>query len=109
MDHTWVQQQVEQGTLNEFQAQRHPYSGVLTRALGTEEDVGVDVYEGATRPGDVFLLCSDGLTAVLLDDDIAELLVAPTGLDARCQALVDAANDGGGPDNITVVLVAIEG
>lgn len=107
VDHTWVQQQVELGSLTESQARHHPWSSMLTRALGIEHEVEVDVMEGDTAPGDVFLLCSDGLTAVLTDDDIADTLRAPTPLDTRGQALIDAALDGGGPDNITVVLVEV--
>ncbi len=108
VDHTWVQEQVEKGVLNEFEAREHPYSSVLTRALGTESGVDVDVYDGAYEPGELFLLCSDGLTAVLTDDDIADLLQAPGPIDARADALIEAANAGGGPDNITVVLVSTE-
>lgn len=107
VDHTWVQQQVELGSLNEAQARHHPWSSMLTRALGTEQEVEVDVMEGDTAPGDVFLLCSDGLTAVLTDEDIADTLRAPTPLDNRGQALIDAALNGGGPDNITVVLAQV--
>lgn len=108
VDHTWVQEQVEMGVLSPMEARRHPWSSVLTRALGTEADVDVDVIEGSAQPGDLFLLCSDGLTAVLTDDDLADILGAPTSLETRGQALIDAANAGGGPDNITLVLVQVD-
>ncbi|MEJ2187718.1 MAG: hypothetical protein P8Z36_17655 [Gemmatimonadota bacterium] len=74
--------------------------------LGTVDDVRVDLIDGDARPGDVFLLCSDGLTAVLDDTALRVVLSRPDSLDERADALVRAALEGGGPDNITVVLVA---
>ncbi len=106
VDHTWVHEQVRKGVLTEEGARRHPFASVLTRVLGTEQDVLVDVIDGDTRPGDVFLLCSDGLTAVLDDTTLRLVLSRPDSLDARAAALIRAALDAGGPDNITVVLVA---
>jgi protein phosphatase len=106
-DHTWVQEQVDQGILTEAAARVHPYSSVLTQALGTTGDVEPDTFSGDALPGDLFLLCSDGLMAVLDDADIAQVLGAETSLEVRGKGLVDAANAGGGPDNITVVLVRV--
>lgn len=106
VDHTWVHEQVERGALGEEEARRHPFSNVLTRVLGTVDDVRVDLIDGDARPGDVFLLCSDGLTAVLDDMALRVVLSRPDSLDERADALVRAALEGGGPDNITVVLVA---
>lgn len=107
-DHTWVREQVSAGLLSETQALRHPFRSVVTRALGGDEDVVVDVKELDPSPGDLYLLCSDGLTAVLGDDEICALLEAREPLPTLCRRLVDAANERGGPDNITVILVAVE-
>lgn len=107
VDHTWVQQQVDAGQLTESQARVHPFSSILTRALGTSIHVDVDALEVALRPGDLLLLCSDGLTAMLEDDEIRSLLASAAPPAALATRLIDAANARGGVDNITVVLVRI--
>ncbi len=109
-DQTWVQEQVDAGTLSAERARNHPFASILTGALGIEDrDVEVEVLEPEVEPGDTFLLCSDGLIARLEDDDILAVLQAhPDDLDAAAHALVDAANEAGGPDNITVALVRAE-
>lgn len=106
-DQTWVQEQVEAGTISRERARTHPFSSVLTGALGTEDqDFDVQVLEPVCEPGDTFLLCSDGLNARLTDPEILTVLQAHAhDLDAAAHALVDAANEAGGPDNITVALV----
>jgi len=84
---------------------------VVTRALGGETDVAVDVREIEVHPGDLYLLCSDGLTSMLGDGDIRERLGAGdggSGLHEICRGLVDETNSRGGIDNVTVVLLAIE-
>lgn len=107
-DHTVVQQQVDRGALTPEQAREHPLSHILTRALGTEENVEADSYGDAVRPGDIFLLCSDGLSGMLSDDRINEILATPTDeLQEIADALVDAANDAGGLDNVTAVVVKV--
>ena len=107
-DHTLVQQQVEEGRLTTEQARSHPLSHILTRALGTEVRVHVDIYEGEARAGDVFLLCSDGLTGMLSDEDIAEILRSNgQDIEAAAEALIGAANAAGGQDNITALLVRV--
>ncbi len=107
-DHTVVQQQVDRGALTPEQAREHPLSHILTRALGTEEDVEADTYDDEVNPGDLFLLCSDGLSGMLSDDRIYEILSAPTDdLQSIADALIDAANDGGGLDNVTAVVVKV--
>ncbi|MGH7482928.1 MAG: Stp1/IreP family PP2C-type Ser/Thr phosphatase [Longimicrobiales bacterium] len=108
-DHTWVQQQVDEGMLTPYQARRHPFGNVLTRALGTDAGVDVDSLDTELRAGDLLLLCSDGLTTMLSDGDIAAILRDANGLGAAAEALVEEANARGGIDNITVVLVRIEG
>ena len=98
------------GRLSPEEAESHPQRSVITRALGTEPDVDVDTFTIQAEPGDLYLLCSDGLTDMVSPREIQSLLVARTDdLDAAARALVDAANAGGGEDNITVVLFQIAG
>lgn len=105
-DHTWVGQQVSAGELTADEARIHPFRNVVTRALGGEANLVVDVDTHPVRSGDLFLLCSDGLSGVLADHEIAEILDGDATLDGCCANLIDAANARGGPDNVTVVLVA---
>ena len=107
-DHTWVNEQVVAGYLSEEQARAHPLKNVVTRALGGEADVLVDVREFPVEVGDMFLLCSDGLTTMLSDAEIEERLKSGAPPDQICRALVRDANARGGLDNITVVLVTAE-
>ncbi|HXO21311.1 MAG TPA: Stp1/IreP family PP2C-type Ser/Thr phosphatase [Thermoanaerobaculia bacterium] len=107
-DHTWVHEQVMAGFLSKEQARSHPLKNVVTRALGGESDVLVDVREVEVKPGDLYLLCSDGLTSMLGDADIRERLASGRGLHEICRQLVGDANARGGIDNVTVVLLAIE-
>jgi len=107
-DHTWVNEQVVAGYLSEEQARAHPLKNVVTRALGGEADVLVDVKEFGIEPGDIFLLCSDGLTTMLADADIEERLKSGAPPDQICRSLVRDANARGGLDNVTVVLVSAE-
>ncbi len=107
-DHTWVNEQVVAGYLSEEQARAHPLKNVVTRALGGEADVLVDVREFAIEAGDMFLLCSDGLTTMLSDTQIEERLKSGGPPDQICRALVRDANSRGGLDNVTVVLVSAE-
>jgi len=107
-DHTWVNEQVVAGYLSEEQAKSHPLKNVVTRALGGDSEVVVDVIETEARPGDVFLLCSDGLTTMLSDEEIHERLVADGSLEEICQRLIHDANARGGFDNITVVVLEVD-
>jgi PPM family protein phosphatase len=104
-DHSLVAELVRSGRLTEEEAESHPHRSVITRALGTEPDVEVDAIAVEPRPGDIFLLCSDGLTTMVDDATILELVEDNRErLDEAVRALVDAANNAGGEDNITVVL-----
>ncbi|MFN3200729.1 MAG: Stp1/IreP family PP2C-type Ser/Thr phosphatase [Bradymonadia bacterium] len=85
-----------------------PYKHVIVRALGKEEDVEVDVWMGGVEAGDVFLLCSDGLSGMITDAQISEILSAHNEPEAACDMLVEAANTAGGKDNITTVVVRVE-
>jgi serine/threonine protein phosphatase PrpC len=106
-DQTWVQEQVDAGTITADNARTHPFSSILTGALGIDgEELDIEVLEPECEPGDTFLLCSDGLIARLDDGQLQAVLeVHHQDLDAAARALVAAANEAGGPDNITVALV----
>jgi len=104
-DHTWVHEQVSAGLLSEDDAKMHPFRSVVTRAVGGGQEVSVDIIPLEVEAGDRLLLCSDGLNAVLSDDEIKLRIQRRESLEAICQELIDAANAGGGPDNITVVLL----
>jgi protein phosphatase len=107
-DHSLVQELVESGRLSPEEADHHPQRSVITRVLGTDPDVDVDTLTVETRPGDLFLLCSDGLTAMVDDDEILRALETWRGdLEGALRKLVDAANRGGGDDNITAVVFEI--
>jgi PPM family protein phosphatase len=107
-DHTWVNEQVVAGFLSKEQARSHPLKNVVTRALGGESEVVVDVRELEVKPGDLYLLCSDGLTGMLSDADIRERLSSGRDLHEICRSLVNDSNARGGIDNVTVVLLKIE-
>jgi len=107
-DHTWVNEQVVAGFLSEEQARVHPLKNVVTRALGGDAEVEVDVREWRVSPGDLYLLCSDGLTTMLNDHEILDRLRAPGRLEEVCGRLVQDANRRGGFDNVSVVLLRLE-
>jgi protein phosphatase len=105
-DHSWVNEQQRKGTLSREQARTHPFRNVVTRALGGKEKVEVDLLELELKHGDLFLLCSDGLSSLVDDKTILETLVASREtLDETCGKLVSQANAHGGDDNATVILV----
>jgi len=107
-DHSLVEEMRRRGQITEAQAEDHPQRSIITRALGPEPEVQVDVQSVPSEPGDLFMLCSDGLTTMLGDERIKELLIGSTTLDAATRALVDEANRAGGRDNITVILFQVE-
>jgi protein phosphatase len=107
-DHSLVAELVRSGKLSPEEAEGHPQRSVITRALGTDPDVDVDTFSVETKPGDLFLLCSDGLTSMVDDETILrEIERNRPNLGAAAKALVRAANKGGGEDNITVVFFEI--
>ncbi len=108
-DHTLVARMVQEGKLTPEQAEVHPQRSILTRALGAEPEVDVDSLEITLVPGDRLLLCSDGLSSVIGEERIRELLAGSEDLDRACRLLIDEANAKGGPDNITVVVVEMTG
>ncbi len=107
-DHSLVEELVREGRLTEDQAAVHPQRSIITRALGVEHDVEVDVYAIVLRPGDRLLLCSDGLTTMLRATDIAAVLRREPDPARAANLLVDAANDAGGEDNITTLVIDVE-
>ena len=104
-DHSLVGELVRSGRLTEDEAAVHPHRSVITRALGTDADVEVDTLTLEAAPGDLVLLCSDGLSAMVRDEEIVRLLGSADGAPREsAEALVSAANAAGGEDNVTVVL-----
>ena len=107
-DHSLVAELVRRGELSASDAEVHPQRSVITRALGTDPDVDVDAFTVHPEAGDIYLLCSDGLSDMVAGEGIEEVLLANRGdLDDAAKALVRAANRGGGDDNITAVLFEI--
>jgi len=108
-DHTLVQALIDQGKLDEASAAVHPQRSVITRALGPEPAVEVDTQSVRLRDGDMFLLCSDGLTGMVDEETLGRIVSGSEGLREAGERLIDAANAAGGRDNITVVLFRVEG
>jgi serine/threonine protein phosphatase PrpC len=107
-DHSYVQEQVDAGLLTPEQARVHPYSNVITRCVGANQDVIPDTYSGDLLAGDVVLLASDGLTGMLEDEHIHKILEAPGGPQEWVDAMINDANRRGGLDNITAIIVKID-
>jgi PPM family protein phosphatase len=108
-DHSWVEEQVRAGTMSPSAARQHPWRNVVTRALSGGEDPEVDVTEIDPQPGDRYLLCSDGLFSVVGDLEITTILGdAQRSLEEIAVALIAAANAGGGPDNITALVLEVD-
>jgi protein phosphatase len=107
-DHSLVDELVRQGKLTEEQAAEHPQRSIITRALGPEPNVEVDTWTYPVRAGDVLLLCSDGLTSMVPEERIAEILGSAETLEQAGSRLIEGANEAGGRDNITVVLFRLE-
>src|SRR5437764_10352393 len=105
-DHSWVFEQVQAGMLTEAEAEKHPLRNVITRALGGALSVNPDASEIDSRPGDVYLLCSDGLTGMVPEEEILKLVTENADdLETACRQLIDTANERGGLDNVTTILV----
>ena len=108
-DHSYVQEQVDAGLLTPEQARYHPYSNVITRCVGASESVEADIYQGEMKPGDVFLLASDGLTGMVDDRRLQAMLLARSGPGRIVDALIAEANGRGGLDNITAIVIQVVG
>jgi protein phosphatase len=106
-DHSYVQEQVDAGFLTPEQARYHPYSNVITRCVGASPEVEPDSYRGEVKPGDVFLVASDGLTGMVDDRRLQALLLSRVTPDRKVHQLIYEANGRGGLDNITAIVVEI--
>ncbi len=107
-DHSYVQEQVDAGRLTPEEARVHPYANVITRCVGSSGDVVPDLYIGTLEAGDLVLLASDGLTGMVEDEDLQEILEKGSSLEERVDRLIEEANRRGGLDNITVILVQVD-
>ena len=106
-DHSWVEEQMRAGLLTAEAAREHPWRNIVTRALSGATDLDVDVAEVKLELGDRLLLCSDGLSTVLTDQEIVEVVSTAEDLQVGCDELVSRANAGGGPDNVTTLLLDV--
>jgi protein phosphatase len=107
-DHSWVGEQVRAGVMTETDARRHPWRNVVTRALSGGDDPEVEVAEIDIRQGDRLLICSDGLSSVVSMDKLEAIFKKGESLEKTCQLFIDAANQAGGPDNITVAALQVD-
>ena len=107
-DHSYVQEQVDAGYLTPEQARTHPYANVITRCVGASGDVMPDIFSGTARPGDVFLLASDGLTGMIEDDGLQAILQTQGTPERWVDRMVAEANRRGGLDNITAIIVQVD-
>lgn len=104
-DHSLLQEQLEAGLITPDQAKVASHKNLVTRALGVEESVQVDVTEHVPMLGDIYVMCSDGLSDMVDDEDLAKLMQSRSSLHERAATLIRAANDAGGRDNISVILI----
>ena len=107
-DHSYVQEQVDLGNLTPEQARYHPYSNVITRCVGASPEVEPDLYSGEARNGDIFLVASDGLTGMVDDRRLAQLLMSRAEPIRKVESLISEANGRGGLDNITAIVVHVD-
>ena len=106
-DHSWIQAQIDEGLLTPAEAQRSPLRNIILRAIGTENSLAVDLLSGKSMPGDLYLLCSDGLTSMIDDLIIQEVLSRPLDLSKKVDHLIERSKTAGGYDNITVILCEV--
>jgi protein phosphatase len=108
-DHSLVQEQVDRGLITAAEARHHPHRHVIARAVGVDGKLDVDLVKGELLPGDCILLCSDGLTDMVDDPSIRDVLARPLDLSQKVEALIGLARAAGGHDNITAVLCTLAG
>ncbi len=106
-DHTLVQQQLEAGLITRDMIKQHPLRNVIFRSIGMTKEIELDLLKGKTRPEDLFLMCSDGLTDMVPDDQIRDILCSGIDIHHKVEKLIETAISAGGKDNITVVLAAV--
>lgn len=105
-DHSYVEEMVAKGRLTRDSEEYWNKKNIITRAVGAGEQVDIDFFEVVLKPGDLVLLCSDGLTNMVRDEEICEIVSSPKSLEAKVKSLIQTANDRGGRDNISAILVA---
>ena len=106
-DHSYIQEEIDNGRITEEEAKVHPHRNVISRAVGVKDELAVDLINGECSPGDIFLLCSDGLTGMVSDTDIEKTLLSSSSLPRKVENLIDSANSAGGKDNVTVALCEV--
>ena len=107
-DHSFVQKQIELGLLTHEQARTHKMRSVILQAVGVSATLTIDILEGKVRPGDLFMVCTDGLYTMLEESHIEQILSSEMSLDLKCDILIKLSNGAGGEDNVTVVLVSVD-
>ena len=105
VDHSLVEEMVQMGGLDRAKARLHPDKNIITRAVGARSEVETDLFRVSLQPGDIVLLCSDGLTNMVEDNDIRDVIVSEGSLEERAERLIALANENGGRDNISVILI----
>ena len=108
IDHSYVQELLDSGTITWDEALTHPSRNLITRAIGGDHSIETDIYRRKINPRNLFLACTDGLTNMLTDEEIYRVCHGEEDVDDKVKALIDSANDKGGTDNITVVLVQLD-
>lgn len=104
-DHSLVEEMVRMGGLDREAARNHPDKNIITRAIGARDTIEIDFFHEELKSGDLILMCSDGLTNMLEDEEIGRILKTPGTIEERAERLIDAANQSGGRDNIAVILI----
>ena len=104
-DHSLVEEMVRMGGLDREAARNHPDKNIITRAIGARDTIEIDFFHEELKSGDLILMCSDGLTNMLEDEEIGRILKTPGTIEERAERLIDAANQNGGRDNIAVILI----
>ncbi|MCM1241867.1 MAG: SpoIIE family protein phosphatase, partial [Roseburia sp.] len=105
VDHSLVEEMIRMGGIDRESARNHPDKNIITRAIGARDSVEADFFNLELREGDTILLCSDGLTNMVKDEEIQQILKNGKSLKERAEALVQAANNNGGKDNISVIII----
>ncbi len=105
-DHSWVAEQIREGLMQPDEAEVHPWRNMISRAIGTQENVSADIHTTKIGVGDTIILCSDGLHSMVTEEEILEMVASNTSHQAACENLVNLANLRGGPDNITVIVAS---
>ena len=107
-DHSLVEEMVRMGGIDRVSARNHPDKNIITRAIGATGNVNIDFFEVPLRDGDIILMCSDGLSNMIEDSEILKIVTSEESLESKAAGLISTANENGGSDNISVVLIAYE-